>query len=52
MNLFHTLDESSKILKEALEIPYLEALIHSAENLIDNGTVYNEEGLLSDDIVK
>lgn len=52
MNLFHTLDESSKILNEALEIPYLEALIHSAENLIDNGTVYNEEGLLSDDIVK
>lgn len=52
MNLFHTLDESSKILKEALEIPYLEALIHSAENLIDNGTVYNEEGLLSEDIVK
>ena len=52
MNLFHTLDESSKILKEALEIPYLEALIHSAENLVDNGTVYNEEGIVSEENVK
>lgn len=52
IDLFHTLDNSTKILKEALEIPYLEALIHSAENLIDQGFVYNEEGILSDEIVK
>lgn len=52
MNLFHTLDESTKKLKELLEIPYLEALIHSAENLIDNGTVYNEDNILPEEIVK
>lgn len=52
MNLFHTLDESTKKLKEQLEIPYLEALIHSAENLIDNGTVYNEDNILPEEIVK
>lgn len=51
IDLFHTLDNSTKALKDKLEIPYLEALIHSAENLIDNGSVYNEEGILSDDIV-
>ncbi len=52
IDLFHTLDNSTKVLKEALEIPYLEALIHSAENLIDQGSVYNEDGILSDEIVK
>lgn len=52
MNLFHTLDESTKVLKKELDIPYLEALIHSAENLIDNGTVYNEGDILSEAIVK
>ena len=52
IDLFHTLDNSTKALKEALEIPYLEALIHTAENLIDGGSVYNAEGILSDDIVK
>lgn len=51
MNLFHTLDESTKILKKELEIPYLEALIHTGENLIDYGNVYNEENLLSEKIV-
>lgn len=52
IDLFHTLDHSTKILKEALEIPYLEALIHSAENLIDQGSVYNEDDKLSEEIVK
>ena len=52
MDLFHTLDKSSKILVERLELPYLEALIHSAENLIDQGTVYNEDSVLSDETVK
>ena len=52
MDLFHTLDESSKILKEKLDIPYLEALIHSAENLIDQGEVYNEGQLLQKETVK
>ena len=52
IDLFHTLDNSTKALKEALEIPYLEALIHSAENLIDQGSVYNEDEILSDEIVK
>lgn len=51
IDLFHTLDNSTKALKEVLEIPYLEALIHSAENLIDDGSVYNEDGILSDAIV-
>lgn len=51
MNLFHTLDESTKILKKELEIPYLEALIHTGENLIDYGEVYNEENILSEEIV-
>ena len=39
--LFHILDQSTNILAEKLNIPYLEALIHSAENLIDEGKVYN-----------
>lgn len=52
MNLFHTLDQSTNILKKELDIPYLEALIHSGENLIDHGTVYNEEDLLSRKIVE
>ncbi len=52
MDLFHTLDESSKILVDALELPYLEALIHSAENLIDHGTVYNEDNVLSKETVE
>src|SRR5699024_10888597 len=52
MNLFHTLDESTKILKKELEISYLEALIHKAENLIDYGNVYNEENLLSEKMMK
>lgn len=52
MDLFHTLDQSTKIIKQAFETPYLEALIHSAENLIDNGTVYNEDNLLSESKVK
>lgn len=52
IDLFHTIDESVKLIKKELEIPYLEALIHSAENLVDNGIVYNEEGLLTDSVVK
>ena len=52
MDLFHTLDESTQILREELKVPYLEALIHTAENLIDEGTVYNEEQILSKEIVK
>src|SRR5699024_8157142 len=51
MNLFHTLDESTKILKKELEIPYLEALIHTGENLIDDGKVYNEDNVLSEKAV-
>jgi len=51
MNLFHTLDDSTKEIRKELEIPYLEALIHSAENLIDHGTVYNEGNLLSEETV-
>lgn len=51
MKLFHTLDQSSNILKDKLEIPYLEALIHSAENLIDQGSVYNEDNILTQEIV-
>lgn len=51
MNLFQMLDESTKILKEELEIPYLEALIHTGENLIDHGEVFNEESVLSENIV-
>lgn len=52
MDLFHILDNSTKLLREELEIPYLEALIHTAENLIDNGTVYNEENMLTKELVK
>lgn len=52
MDLFHTLDNSTKLLKEELEIPYLEALIHTAENLIDNGHVYNENNTLSKEFVE
>lgn len=52
MDLFHTLDNSTKLLKEELEIPYLEALIHTAENLIDNGHVYNENHTLSKEFVE
>lgn len=52
MNLFQILDESSKLIKKEADLPYLEALIHSAENLIDNGTVYNEEELLSKEVVQ
>lgn len=52
MDLFHTLDESSKILVEKLNLPYLEALIHTAENLVDRGTVYNEGDTLSEETVK
>src|SRR5690625_1500601 len=51
MNLFHTLDDSTKEIRKELEILYLEALIHSAENLIDHGTVYNEGNLLSEETV-
>lgn len=52
MDLFRTLDNSTKLLKEELELPYLEALIHTAENLIDNGTVYNEDNVLPEKLVK
>ena len=52
MDLFHTFDESTQILREELKIPYLEALIHTAENLIDEGTVYNEDQVLSKEIVQ
>ncbi len=52
MDLFHTLDKSSKILVDALELPYLEALIHTAENLIDGGTVYNEDNVLANETVE
>ncbi len=52
INLFEILDESSKKLKETLDIPYLEALIHSAENLIDGGKVYNEDQLIKNEDVK
>lgn len=50
--LFHILDESTKRLVKELNIPYLEALIHSAENIIDQGMVYDEENLLSDTVKK
>lgn len=52
MDLFQILDDSSKLLKEELEMPYLEALIHSAENLIDKGSVYNEDDIISEKVVK
>lgn len=52
MKLFHILDNSTELLKKELNIDYLEALIHSAENLVDEGTVYNEDGLLSEEAVK
>ena len=52
IDLFHTLDQSTKLLREKLELPYLEALIHTAENLIDNGNVYNESNVLSKEDVK
>lgn len=48
--LFHILDESTKILVKALNISYLEALIHSAENLVDQGTVYDEENVLTETV--
>lgn len=50
--LFHILDDSTKILVKELNIAYLEALIHSAENIIDDGRVYNKEGLLSEEVVQ
>lgn len=50
--LFQILDESTEILKNELNIPYIEASVHSAENLIDNGQVYNEEKNLSKKIIK
>ncbi|MDN6161736.1 MAG: class I SAM-dependent methyltransferase, partial [Atopostipes sp.] len=49
--LFYTLDESSKLLVKELNISYLEALIHSAENLIDSGKVYDKENNLSEDLI-
>lgn len=49
--LFHILDESTKILMNKLGIAYLEALIHSAENLIDDGKVFNDKDLLSEEVV-
>lgn len=52
IDLFQILDESTNVLKKELEIPYLEGLIHSAENLIDGGSVYNEEGILPQPVVK
>lgn len=52
MELFQILDESSKVLKKELDIPYLEALIHSAENLIDNGSVYNDDHALAAEVVE
>lgn len=52
MDLFHTLDNSTKIIKEELDLPYLEALIHTAENLIDDGRVFNEDSLLAEAKVK
>lgn len=52
MDLFQILNDSSKIIKEKLDLPYLEALIHSAENLIDQGTIYNEGNVLTPDTVK
>lgn len=50
--LFHILDNSVEILKQELNIDYLEALIHTAENLVDNRTVYNEENQLTEATVK
>lgn len=49
--LFHILDESTKVLVETLNIPYLEGLIHTAENLVDQGIVYDEDNVLTE-IVK
>lgn len=46
--LFYVLDQSTKILVKKLNIAYLEALIHSAENLIDKGKIYNIEDVLSE----
>lgn len=52
INLFHILDESTQLLEKKFDIAYLEALIHSAENLVDAGTVYNEDNALSEEVVK
>lgn len=52
MDLFQTLDQSSKLMVEELKLPYLEALIHTAENLIDSGSVFNEDNILSKEAVK
>ena len=52
MDLFQTLDESSKLMVEEIKAPYLEALIHTAENLIDDGSVFNEENTLSKETVE
>ncbi|MDN6731832.1 MAG: class I SAM-dependent methyltransferase, partial [Atopostipes suicloacalis] len=50
--LFEIFDESTKIIVEALNISYLEGLIHSVENLMDKGQVYNEEKNLSENTVE
>lgn len=52
VNLFQILDESTQLLEKELNIAYLEALIHTAENLVDEGTVYNEDNTLSNEVIK
>lgn len=42
--VYHTLDQSSQVLKEELNISYLEALIETGENLLDDKTVRVLEG--------
>lgn len=50
--LFEVLDKSTKIILEELSISYLEALIQSVENLMDDGKVFNEENMISEKSVE
>lgn len=52
MDLFHVLDQSTKLLEDELKTSYLEAFIHSAENLSDGGKVYNENGIISVEVTE
>lgn len=50
--VYHTLDQSSEILKEALQTSYLEALIESGENLLENQSARVIDGKPSEEAVK
>lgn len=47
---YSVLLESSLLIKEGLESTFIEALIETGENLIDNGTVHVEKGLPDRDV--